>query len=319
MGLEYIYCDLDDKATITKESLMFALCRFITEVKKIDGSDFPGKTLYNIVVCVQFHLETMGFGWKIINEDSFKEVKFTLDNMMKLRTQQGIGTSVCKAEVLTTTDEDLLWSLGYLGTSNPTQLLSTVVFVIGKGFALCTGKEHRALCGLPFRSQFKFMHDDDGKIFLRYTEDIGLKTNKGGLRQKAMQPKQVDLYASDNEERCPLRIILKYLSLLPKQRSCNAFYLQPRRKFFGKSWYTNRPAGVNKLRDVVKEMCHDAGLPGFYSNHSLRSTACTKLYYNNIDEQLIQEISGHRSLVVCSYKRTCDKQRKFASKCLFSK
>ena len=65
-------------------------------------------------------------------------------------------------------------------------------------------------------------------------------------------------------------------------------------------------------------MCSDAGLPGFYSNHSLRSTAATKLYCCNIDEQLIQEIMGHRSLAIRQYKRTCDSQHKMASNLLFS-
>ena len=53
-----IHCDLDDVNSITVENLIFAMCRFITEVKNLDGSDFPPKTLYEIVVCVQFYLET---------------------------------------------------------------------------------------------------------------------------------------------------------------------------------------------------------------------------------------------------------------------
>ena len=40
---------------------MYVLVHFLTEVKKIDGSDFPGKTLYDILICVQFYLETLGF------------------------------------------------------------------------------------------------------------------------------------------------------------------------------------------------------------------------------------------------------------------
>ena len=163
------------------------------------------------------------------------------------------------------------------------------------------------------------MKDNNGEVFLRYKEDAGLKTNKGGIKQRKLHVKQVDLYATDDEDRCPLRIILKYLSLVPKQRMCSAFYMQPWKKFFGKAWYINRPVGVNTLHDVVKTMCGDANLPGFYSNHSLRSTACTKLYHNNIDEQIIQEISGHRSLAVRSYKHTSDQQRKLASNCLFTK
>ena len=36
-GLDYIVCDLEDKATITAESLKFALCHFITEINKVNG------------------------------------------------------------------------------------------------------------------------------------------------------------------------------------------------------------------------------------------------------------------------------------------
>ena len=118
-GLAFIACDLEHKATITAESLKFALCRFITEVKKIDGHEFPGKMLNHLVVCIQFHLECLRFAFKIINDPAFKDLKFTLDNTMKARVSQGIGLLVKQAQVITATNEDLLWSLGLLGTSHP--------------------------------------------------------------------------------------------------------------------------------------------------------------------------------------------------------
>ena len=135
-GLDYIHCDLEDKATITAESLKFALCRFITKIKKVNGEDFPGKTLYLIVVCVQFHLECLGFAFKLINDPAFKDLKYTLDNTMKARCAQGISRTVRKGECLMAAHEDLVWALGFLGTSNPDQLLNAVIFCIGKGFAL---------------------------------------------------------------------------------------------------------------------------------------------------------------------------------------
>ena len=100
-------------------------------------------------------------------------------------------------------------------------------------------------------------------------------------------------------------------------RGPQAFYLQCKKKPEPYCWYLNRPVGANKLRDTIKELCKKANLPGFYSNHSLRSTAATKMYRANIDEQLIMEITGHRSLSVRSYKRTCNAQRKVASNTIF--
>ena len=229
----------------------------------------------------------------------------------------GRGPSCPPLDQPLVTDEDYLWSLGYLGNSTPDQLLNTMVFCVGKGFALWASKEHRALRAIPFNSQLAFHRDDDNEIYLQYTEDIGLKTNKGGLKHKKVEPKTVVMYASDRPDCCPLCIILKYMALLPKTRTCQAFYLQPRETFFGRSWYLNRPAGVNKLRDIIGCMCRDAGLPGHYTNHSLRSLAATKMYQMDLDKQLIMEVTGHRSTAVRSYKRTSQKQRKVASKCIF--
>ena len=235
---------------------------------------------------------------------------------MKLRTQQGLGLSVRKTQVLSASDEDYLWSIGYLGTFNPEVLLNTVSFMMGKGFALRAGKEHHVLRSPPFDSQLQFMYDEGG-IFIRYTKDIGLKTNKGGIKHKRVEPKVVDLFPISNIDKCPVHIILKYLSLLPSDRKCKSFYLQPKCKYSSYCYYLDRAAGENRLRDTVKEVCKNANLPGFYSNHSLRSTACTRMYNCNIDEQVIMEITGHRSLAVRSYKRTCKEQHKIASNCMF--
>ena len=66
---EMVGCDLEYKSMIIPETLIFAMHWFITEISKLDGTDYPPKTLYQIVLCVQFHLDTLGFSWKIIDED----------------------------------------------------------------------------------------------------------------------------------------------------------------------------------------------------------------------------------------------------------
>ena len=109
---------------------------FITEIRKLDGSDFPAKTLYQIVVCLQFHLEGMGFTWKLLDDKVFTEVRFTLDNVMKEHVSCGIGIRVRKADIITLVDEDYLWQSGILGSENPQQLLETVVYLVGLNCAL---------------------------------------------------------------------------------------------------------------------------------------------------------------------------------------
>ncbi len=79
------------------------------------------------------------------------------------------------------------------------------------------------------------------------------------------------------------------------------------------------PIGVNTLRNTVKELYAEAGLEGFYSNHSLRSTAATRMYQARIDEQLVCEITGHRSNSVHSYKCTSDHLKRCASQVIMKK
>ena len=88
-------------------------------MRHIDGKPFPGKTLYEIVVCIQMYLETYGFTWKLIDDVELVELKFTLDNIMKALTASGVGVVVKQASVLSFSDENFLWENGFLGTSNP--------------------------------------------------------------------------------------------------------------------------------------------------------------------------------------------------------
>ena len=71
--------------------------------------------------------------------------------------------------------------------------------------------------------------------------------------------------------------------------------MQPKKKFTPNCWYLDQPVGVNTLHEVVKSVCIKASMDGFYTNHSLRSSSATRMYHGGIDEQIIQEITGHRS------------------------
>ena len=183
-----IQCDLDKNETVSVATLNAAVPQFLSEVRKLNGASFLGRTLYDIVICIQFHLEINGFCFKLLNDERFREIKWSLDNLMKLRTAEGVGVSVRKAQILSQSEEEFLWSLGLLGSSNPEVLLNTVIFVIGKGFALRAGKEHQALRSPSFNSQFSFLHDDQGYWLIRYNEEIGFKTNKGGLKHRKVDP-----------------------------------------------------------------------------------------------------------------------------------
>ena len=88
---EVITCDLDDHETITVDNLNIGVCRFITEVHKMNGCQFPAKTLYEIVKCIQFHLESIGLMWKLLNDECFSDIKYMLDNIMKEHAACNVG------------------------------------------------------------------------------------------------------------------------------------------------------------------------------------------------------------------------------------
>ena len=117
--MEFIECDLSDVENVTKSNLCYAMIQFITEVCKLDGELFSGKTLYEIVVSIQMYLESQGLNWKLIDDKEFSDLKFTLDNVMKSNTSAGVGITVHQADVLTFSDEDYLWRNGFLWKSNP--------------------------------------------------------------------------------------------------------------------------------------------------------------------------------------------------------
>lgn len=69
--------------------------------------------------------------------------------------------------------------------------------------------------------------------------------------------------------------------------------------------------GIHTLQQTVTKMCKEAGFDGYYTNHSLRATAATRLYAAGVDEQLIAE--KNRSSAIRAYKRTSEEQQQSVS------
>ena len=93
-------------------------------------------------------------------------------------------------------------------------------------------------------------------------------------------------------------------------------YLRPRQKFTPSVWYCDQPYGKNKIANTVKDICSKSGIEGNFTNHSLRATSASRMYQCNVPEQVIKEVTGHRSDCVRVYKCTSDQLREQASKTL---
>ncbi len=308
-----ITASLSDMSTVNKTNLSYGMVHFLSEVLKVNSEEFPAKTLYEITVCIQMYMESQGVHYKLLDDPDFKNMKFTLDNLMKEATSSGIGMHVRKAEVLSFEDEEKLWSSGALGSSTPDQLLNTVVFLLGLHCCLRAGKEHHALRAPGYNSQLRFVYHD-GIRHLEYCEDVGLKTNKGRLKHRKL--KLVTIFPFKNKSRCPVELFRLYASKLPTKCKHDSLYCHPKKNYTVQEWYSDMPVGINTLSKVVKRLCDKAGIKGHFTNHSLCSSAVTRMYQARVEEQVISEFSGHRSLAIWEYKHTNIEQKRIASSVL---
>ena len=156
--------DLTSVQLLQKDSFAHALCVFLAEVKKQKGgSEYPGKTLYEMVTSIQKYLHQNNIFWKLIDGPEFIDVCTILDNLMKERAQQNIGLVKKQASFIPLQFENELWNKGVLGEVTPDKLCDTVLFLLGINLGLCACEEHYDLCrySKDKPSQLSFEHAEN--------------------------------------------------------------------------------------------------------------------------------------------------------------
>ena len=283
----------------------------MSEVRNGKGEDYPGETLYSLITSIQCHLRNnYGRNKQLIDKTgrTFRQMNSALNYQMKLAAASGLGVERKQAQVISADQDEVLWKSGVLSDHSPKTLRDTLLWTLGLYFGLRGGQEHR---NLRFdNSQLAVKVDEHGRRYLQYTEDIS-KTNQGGLAHRLIKPKVCRAYENANHpERCPVRLYEVYRSHCPSKNASNALYLRALENPNGNVWYGNQPAGRETLGNVVSNLMKEAKMDGFYTNHSLRATLATRLYEAGVDEQLIQESTGHRSVEgVRNYKRSNSNQK----------
>ncbi|XP_060603803.1 zinc finger MYM-type protein 2-like [Ruditapes philippinarum] len=308
---------IGDILTMSNQQLDMVLSFFIAEVRNKQGKEYCPKTIYELVIALQHYLRSNDRQINLLESSDFVKMRSVLDSRMKDLSMQGLGLNKKQALIINAEQEDTLWEQGLLGNlDTPQKLLDTMVFYMGLNFALRAGKEHWNL-RIGSSTQIKLHSTPTGRRYLEYTEDVS-KTNAGGLYQKNVSPKVTRAYENDNQpERCLLNLYLDYMSKRPENGKCDAFYLRPSKSGNGAvrgKWFDDAPVGIHTLQRTIGRLCNDAGFDGFYTNHSLRATAATRLFSAGVDEQLICEKTGHRSDAIRGYKRTSEQQQELVSK-----
>ena len=308
--------DIPPLQELPLHELQHWLTMFILEARKKTGEVYPPNTLHHIVCGLMRHMRQSGNPQvDFFRDPEFSAFRASLDAEMKRLQGEGVGSTKKQAEVLTEAEENMLWEKGLLGDDSAQALLDTIVFCTGLYFALRSGQEHRQLRRDP--SQIEVVEHAGERAYLKYTEDTS-KNHPGGLKGRKITQKVVLHHTNlDNPQRCFVRLFKLYLDKCPQEAPPHALYLRPSTNPTTSCWYSKCPLGHTTLSKTVSRLCQSAGIPGFKTNHSLRATATSRLYHCGVDEQLIMERTGHRSLEgVRSYKRTSNTQRENLSSIL---
>ena len=121
------------------------------------------------------------------------------------------------------------------------------------------------------------------------------------------------IYPSSDINRCPVRLVYKYLSLCPEVKKKLNFYLQSLSHTNPAQWYSDQVIGINSIRKVVKNLLSSAEIDGYFTNHSLRRTSSTRMFQAGIDRKIVKEVTGHRPDAIDKYQITSDLQRRQVS------
>ena len=156
--LEIIDANLDLLNSFQPSDICYALCRFIREVRKMDGGEYPPNTIREIIVMIQMFLHENGLYWKLLDGVEFTTLRNVVDNTMKERHVMGLGVRK-SSDVISIRHEDVMFQKGILGQESAGQLLRTMVYMIGMHCALRGGAEHNNLRRLGCNSQFKVEFD----------------------------------------------------------------------------------------------------------------------------------------------------------------
>ena len=136
---QIVNANLDQVGSFVKRDLCYSMSRFIREVKKIDGSEYPPNTVRDLVIMIQMYLHKKSLFWKLLDNFEFVMLRNVLDNTMKEHHSMGLGVRKSSC-IISLENETKMFNQGILSEDDPLQLLRTVIYMIGMHFALRGGQ-----------------------------------------------------------------------------------------------------------------------------------------------------------------------------------
>ena len=158
------------------------LSKFVYEVRKKDGDEYPYKSLYNICCAIMRQYNDTSDGQyreaiKIFdrNDPNFFLFYKAIDLKIGYLQRRGIGTESQQADLISVEDVNTLWETDTINMESSQGLSYGVYFYNNICFGMRSGDEHREL----ETSQYKFVKEDGyGKMMFNGRLN---KNNQGGL------------------------------------------------------------------------------------------------------------------------------------------
>ena len=193
--------DIPELKLMNCEQMSYWLGRFVMEIRKRDGTDYPPRSIYLILCGLLRFLKDNGVYDKNFldeNRGEFTDFRKLVDARMKSLIDRGFGCNLKQADPILPKDEETLWQKHVFGKESGEQLQHTVFFYACKVFGLRGYDEHHNLqC-----EQFKIGEDSNGR-FIEFT-GRATKTYKGGLGHLNVQSKNLKHHSSPGK---PINVI----------------------------------------------------------------------------------------------------------------
>ena len=126
-----------DDVLSSKEVACEYLCKYTTETRKADGSEYTPCSLYLLLSGIQRYVCKVypKMQVNLFVDHEFTALKNLCDSIFKKLHYKGIGGSLKTTAVLSADDEKKLWDTNVMNTKTPIGLLRAFFFYNGKNFA----------------------------------------------------------------------------------------------------------------------------------------------------------------------------------------
>lgn len=117
--------DVPPILAMNSDVMAYWLTRFVLEVRRVDGCEYPLNTLHHIVCGLMWHVRTNSNPRIDFFRDNDSSFAANLDAEMKRLQSSSLGSTRRQAEPLTKEEEEMLWKK-ILGDHSSQSLLNTI-------------------------------------------------------------------------------------------------------------------------------------------------------------------------------------------------